>query len=55
MKNIQAYNKTSTAILAGAVVTLLVHWVPMPPVEAGALQTIVTATLVYLIPNLPAR
>ena len=46
-----AYNKTTAAVLAGAVVTIVgAFWQPDPTV-LGALQTLVTAGLVYLIPN----
>lgn len=47
----QQFNKTTAAVLAGAVVTILgAFWQPDPTV-LGALQTIITAGLVWLIPN----
>ena len=47
------YNKTTAAVLAGAVVTVIgAFWQPDPTV-LGALQTLVTAGLVYAVPNLP--
>lgn len=53
-----AYNKTTAAILAGAAVTLIAVALPAEwkTVEVlGAAQTIVTAAIVYFVPNKPAR
>ena len=47
------YNKTTAAVLAGAVVTIVGAFWQADPTVLGALQTLVTAGLVYAVPNLP--
>ena len=47
----QRYNKGTAAVLGGAIVTVIgAFWNPGPEV-LGALQTIVVAGLVVLVPN----
>ncbi len=47
------FNKATAAALAGALVTLVAaFWAPDPEVQ-GALQTLLTAALVWLVPNRP--
>ena len=49
-----AYNKATAAVVSGAVVTIIgAFWHPDPTV-LGAVQTVLTALLVYLVPNLEA-
>ena len=45
-------NKAGAATLAGALVTLLVNFVDLTPDVQGAIQTLLTAFLVWLIPNI---
>ena len=50
------FNKTTAAVLAGAVVTIIAVFLPAQyrsPEVIGAAQTIITALLVYLVPNRP--
>ena len=47
-----SFNKATAAVLAGAVVTIIgAFWQPDPTV-LGAIQTLITAGLVYLVPNI---
>lgn len=46
------YNKLTAAVLAGAVVTLAAAYLDIPTDAQGAAQTIITAFLVWLVPNL---
>jgi len=46
-------NKTTAAVLAGAIVTVIggVGLVELSPEVKGAVQTLVTAVLVFIVPN----
>lgn len=48
-------NKTTAAIVAGSVVTLIGAFVALDAELMGAIQTVLTAALVYLIPNEAAK
>lgn len=53
----QQFNKATAAVIAGAVVTIAVAFIPSQyktPEIVGAGQTLITAALVYLVPNKPA-
>ena len=45
------YNKTTAAILSGAVVTIAAAYLPLTPEVVAAAQTLITAALVWLVPN----
>lgn len=45
------WNKATAAVVAGAVVTLIGAFVALDPELMGAIQTVLTAALVYFIPN----
>ena len=46
------FNKTSAAVLGGAIATVVFAFIPeMSPVVIGALDTLVVAGLVWLVPN----
>lgn len=47
----QQANKTTTAVVVGAVVTMVGALFALPADLQGAVQTLLTAALVYLIPN----
>lgn len=49
------FNKTTAAILAGAVVTIIAAYFPLTPAVIGAAQTILTALAVFLIPNVESK
>ena len=44
-------NKTTSAVLAGAIVTLIGALFPVDNTVLQSLQTILTAAIVYYIPN----
>lgn len=48
------YNKTTAAVLSGAVVTIAAAYLPMSPEVIAAAQTLITALLVYFVPNVEA-
>lgn len=48
---IQQSNKATAAVVAGAVVTAASAFVPVDPEVLAASQTVLTALLVWLIPN----
>lgn len=53
----QEFNKTTAAVIAGALVTVAAAFVPADyktPELVGAGQTLITAALVYFVPNKPA-
>jgi hypothetical protein len=45
------FNKASAAALAGTLVTLAAAFWPLESELQGALQTVLTAALVWLVPN----
>lgn len=45
------FNKATAAILAGAVVTVVGAFFSLDADLLGALQTVLTAALVYFVPN----
>lgn len=45
------FNKATAATVAGAIVTLAAAFVTLDAPLQGAIQTVLTAVLVYLIPN----
>ena len=47
----QQFNKATAAVIAGAVVTIIGSLVSLDPTLTGALQTVITAGLVFLVPN----
>ena len=47
----QAYNKSIVALVSGAVIKIIEAYVQLDPTVEGAIDTLVTAFLVYLIPN----
>ena len=47
----QKFNKASAAVVAGAVATSLGVMFSLDPVLVGALGTVLTAAMVYFIPN----
>jgi hypothetical protein len=48
----QRFNKTTAATLAGALTTIVgSFWVEATGEMIGAIQTILTAALVWLVPN----
>ena len=48
---IKQANKTTAVVVAGSVVTILSAFAPMAPEVTASAQTILTALLVWLIPN----
>lgn len=45
------FNKATAAAVAGAVVTVLAAFLPLGPELQGALQTVLTTALVWLVAN----
>ena len=48
---LKSYNKATAAVLAGAVVTLVGAFATVDGETLGAIQTLLTAALVWLVPN----
>lgn len=46
------FNKATAAALAGALVTVIAAFMPMSSELQGAAQTVVTALLVLIVPNI---
>lgn len=49
--SIKKFNKTTAAVLAGAIVTVIASFYVMDAELQGAVQTLITAALVFLVPN----
>lgn len=45
------WSKATAAVVSGAVVTLIGAFVALDPEVLAAIQTVLTAALVYLVPN----
>ena len=45
------FNKTTAAVVAGAVVTLIGAFVAVDAEVMASIQTVLTAALVWLVPN----
>lgn len=45
------YNKTSAAVLSGAVIAVIGAFVELPAETLAAIQTLITAVLVWAVPN----
>ena len=45
------FNKTSAAVAAGAIVTLIGAFFTLTPEQLGAVQTLLTALAVFVVPN----
>ena len=45
------FNKTSAAVVAGAIVAVLGAFFALTPEQLGAVQTLLTAAAVFLVPN----
>ena len=45
------FNKATAAVLSGAVVTILGVFVDLAPEVIGAVQTLLTAILVWVVPH----
>ncbi len=45
------FNKATAAVVAGSVVTLIGAFIVLDPDLQSAIQTVLTAALVWLIPN----
>ena len=44
-------NKATAAVVAGSVVTLIGAFIALDPELQGAIQTVLTAAIVFFIPN----
>lgn len=49
------FNKATAAVLAGAVVTIIGAFVSIDPDVMASIQTVLTAALVWLVPNGEAK
>jgi hypothetical protein len=49
--NVKRYNKATAAVLAGAVTTVIGGFLAIDAEVLGAVQTLLTAVLVWLVPN----
>lgn len=50
----QKFNKTTAAVVAGAMIAVLGAFLPMSQELLSSLQVVVTAALVWLVPNAEA-
>lgn len=49
--HMQRYNKTTATAVAGAIVVLVGAFFELSVEQSGALQTVITATIVWFVPN----
>ncbi len=45
------FNKTTAAVLGGAITAIVGAFLPVEPAVVAAIETVVVAALVWLVPN----
>ncbi len=51
MKTMQKFNKATAAVIAGAIATAVGAFFGLAPELIGSIGTVLTAALVYFVPN----